>query len=92
MSIAVIPTLTGQLTAVGNMQGRISGSTDTSGSLSVPKIISPDSYDGQTVITPSDTEQVLHTDGLIVPSDIIIEAIPNNYGLITWNGSTLTVS
>ena len=42
--------------------------------------------------TPTQEMQTIHTAGLIVDSDITIEPIPNNYGLITWDGSALTVS
>ena len=53
---------------------------------SVPK------YDGETNITPTTEQQILATSGKAVLRDIIIDPIPSNYGLITWNGSTLTVS
>ena len=49
-------------------------------------------YTGETVITPSTTEQVLATAEKVVARNIVINPIPSNYGLITWNGSTLTVS
>lgn len=49
-------------------------------------------YTGETVITPSTTEQVLNTADKVVTRNIVINPIPSNYGLITWNGSTLTVS
>lgn len=49
-------------------------------------------YTGQTAVAPSDTRQVLPTSGTLLTQDITIEPIPQNYGLITWNGSTLTVS
>ena len=49
-------------------------------------------YTGETVITPSTTEQVLNTAEKVVTRNIVINPIPSNYGLITWNGSTLTVS
>lgn len=49
-------------------------------------------YTGQTEITPSTTEQVLATAEKVVARNIVINPIPSNYGLITWNGSTLTVS
>ena len=49
-------------------------------------------YTGETTVTPSDEQQILHTENLSVMSDIVINPIPNNYGLITWDGSTLTVS
>lgn len=49
-------------------------------------------YTGQTEITPSTTEQVLATAEKVVTRNIVINPIPSNYGLITWNGSILTVS
>ena len=49
-------------------------------------------YDGETVITPSNETQVLSTDKHTLRSDITINPIPQNYGLITWNGSVITVS
>ena len=60
----------------------------------VTKVVEHDlpTYTGETVITPSTTEQVLATAEKVVTRNIIINPIPSNYGLITWNGSTLTVS
>ena len=49
-------------------------------------------YTGETNITPSTSEQVLNTADKVVIRNIVINPIPSNYGLITWNGSTLTVS
>lgn len=49
-------------------------------------------YDGPYEWTPSDTEQAIPIGGFKAAENIIINPIPSNYGLITWNGSTLTVS
>lgn len=49
-------------------------------------------YDGQTEVTPTQETQVLQTTNRTVVSNIIVNSIPSNYGKITWNGSTLTVS
>ena len=49
-------------------------------------------YSGQTEITPSEEIQTLQTANKTVLQNIIINPIPSNYGKITWNGSTLTVS
>ena len=49
-------------------------------------------YSGQTEITPSEETQTLQTANRTVLQNIIINPIPSNYGKITWNGSTLTVS
>ena len=55
-------------------------------------IVTVDTYKGETTVTPSETTQVLHTAGLLTETDITINPIPSNYGLITWSGSVLTVS
>ena len=49
-------------------------------------------YSGQTEITPSEDVQTLQTANKTVLQNIVINPIPSNYGKITWNGSTLTVS
>lgn len=49
-------------------------------------------YAGETTVTPSAETQTLRTGGTVLLEDIIINPIPSNYGLITWNGATLTVS
>ncbi len=49
-------------------------------------------YDGPIEITPSRETQVLETKEKILITNIIVNPIPKNYGLITWNGSVLTVS
>ena len=49
-------------------------------------------YDGAVSVTPSAETQTLRTENKSLMSDIIINPIPNNYGLITWDGSTITVS
>lgn len=52
----------------------------------------PDIYEGDYVVTPSPESVTLPTEGMSMRSNVIINPIPSNYGLITWNGSTLTVS
>lgn len=49
-------------------------------------------YTGPTTIIPTQEKQTLNTTNNVLLTDIVIEAIPKNYGLITWNGSILTVS
>lgn len=49
-------------------------------------------YTGSYSVTPSSVPQTLATAARVLLEDIVVEAIPSNYGLITWNGSTLTVS
>lgn len=49
-------------------------------------------YTGRYEVTPSSETQVLPTANRIAHQNIVVNPIPSNYGLITWNGSTLTVS
>lgn len=57
--------------------------------IEVPKV---DWYDGEYAVTPSDTEQEIPIIGKTARQNITVGPIPSNYGLITWNGSTLMVS
>lgn len=58
------------------------------------KIVHPakDIYNGSYVVTPSKQTQILKTEGLVMNDDVVIEKVPDNYGLISWNGFILTVS
>lgn len=55
----------------------------------VPKV---DWYDGDYRFTPTAAEQTVSVTGKTMRRDIVIGPVPSNYGLITWNGSTITVS
>lgn len=49
-------------------------------------------YEGTYDVTPGAAEIVLSTQYLRMTDNVRIASVPHNYGLITWNGSTLTVS
>lgn len=49
-------------------------------------------YRGAYVVTPTEEEQTLPTNARTMRDDVIIRPIPSNYGRITWDGKTLTVS
>lgn len=49
-------------------------------------------YEGEYEIIPSETEQIIHARNMRMTSDVTIAPIPQNYGLITWDGTTITVS
>lgn len=51
-----------------------------------------DPYEGPTEVTPGETAQTLPTAGAIPDVDIVVKAIPSNYGKIGWDGSKMTVS
>ena len=49
-------------------------------------------YDGAYEVTPTQETQILQTASKVMTRDVTINPIPSNYGLITWDGHTLTVS
>lgn len=49
-------------------------------------------YPGPTEFTPTAETQTIAVSGYRLKEDITINPIPSNYGLITWDGSTLMVS
>lgn len=51
-----------------------------------------DQYDGEYEVTPAGYPQVLPTQGKMMTQDMVVDPIPSNYGLITWDGLYLTVS
>lgn len=54
--------------------------------------VSGETYDGDYTVTPTTETQTLATSYLVCTDNITINPIPSNYGLVTWNGSYLTVS
>ena len=65
---------------------------ETAFTVSMGEAFLPEEYHGSVDITPTNSVQVIGTQGKLLADNIIVEPIPNNYGLVTWNGSTLTVS
>lgn len=49
-------------------------------------------YRGEYEFTPSSSVQTIEIAGLTAKRNITINPVPSNYGLITWDGSVLTVS
>ena len=49
-------------------------------------------FDGPYEFTPTNEAQTIPIMDHVATGDIIINPIPSNYGLITWNGSVITVS
>ena len=84
--------LIGILTAQGSLQGFLSGASALDGTLSVPETIGTQPFEGEYTYTPTDETQTIEINGLRATDNITINPIPSNYGLITWDGATLTVS
>lgn len=51
-----------------------------------------DDYTGAYEATPTQSTQTFATEGKRMVHDFVVNPIPHNYGLITYNGSSLMVS
>lgn len=49
-------------------------------------------YSGPYEVTPTEEIQSLPTAAKTLEANVVINPIPDNYGRITWNGSSLIVS
>lgn len=79
-----------RITSEDSISGSIAGGVSLGARIEKGGGASP--YSGDYTVTPSAQAQTLETGGHVLLSNITVEAIPSNYGLITWNGSTITVS
>ena len=86
-----IEQIRGDIAILEQIDASVAVSEAVRASVAVPEFISV-YYEGEYTITPSAEAQTLSTMGLAMRQDLTINPIPSNYGLITWNGSTLTVS
>lgn len=71
--------ISGAMASIATLQGNVNKST-------------PANYTGEYEVTPSDEMQTLPTTDKMLGHDIVVNPIPSNYGKITWDGHTLTVS
>jgi len=72
--------------------GTLQSTPTIQGTLTIPTIAGVEKYTGSYTFTPSAEEQVIEIKNKRATQNITISAIPNNYGLVTWDGSTLTIS
>lgn len=49
-------------------------------------------YEGETIFIPKQEERIVLTKNKMMLDNITIRPIPENYGLITYNGGIITVS
>ena len=84
--------LIGKLKSSGQLSGFLSASKGISGTLTIPSAVGVEPYTGEYEFTPTQQTQTVEIAHKTALADIVINPIPSNYGLITWNGATLTVS
>lgn len=84
--------LTGVLSKKGTLVGVLSPSVKKLNGI-IGRNTNMPYYDGPYVVDPLRQEPVvLETAGLAMVTNVILNPIPQNYGLITWDGSVITVS
>ena len=88
----VYGTITGTLSTPIRITGTLTGESKITGTLTIPSAILPPAYEGGYSFTPSDETQVAEVKEKWLTENITIEPIPSNYGLITYNGISITVS
>lgn len=85
--------LDGSCTLASHLDGRCALSNQLDGnSIAVLKVREVEYYTGSYEYTPTQSTQIIPIEQLTASQNITINPIPSNYGLITWNGSSLTVS
>jgi hypothetical protein len=84
-------TLRGRLSPSGVLCGAIAAQFVLSGTLTIATGTAP-AYHGPTEFVPGNAVQIVECAGLVMSSNVVVDAIPSNYGLIGWNGVTLSVS
>lgn len=99
-AVTVTAAVSGNITADAELTNNIVTATaEVSGNVTADaRIITKlqhgeyEDYTGSYQVTPSQQTQTLQTSGKVLIQNIVVNPIPSNYGLITWNGATLTVS
>ena len=84
--------LSGVLSSGARLSGSLASAARLAGNLTVPSSAGHQVYDGPVEVTPGGTEQKLETQGKLLLQDIVINPVPSNYGLISWNGLGIRVS
>ena len=83
--------LIGKIASAVQLQGSLTESTNMSGSFNLYEL--PEyQYEGSYTVTPSSQTQTLSTMNMTLLNDITVNPIPSNYGLITYDGTIITVS
>jgi len=89
-----IVVIEGELSLLSVMDGEMALTSLIDGELDKVLMVDLDHprYPGPYEVTPTQGTQILETANLQLEENVIVNPIPSNYGLITWNGSYLTVS
>lgn len=84
--------ITGSVSSRATLSGSVNAVARLVGTIQIPSAAGAVLYDGPYEFTPTEETQIVEIESRMATQDITINPIPSNYGLITWNGVTLTVS
>lgn len=71
----------------------VSGSTLQPAAIQIASVEFPEeTYEGEYTFTPSAEAQTIAINGKVALHNITIQPIPSNYGLVSWNGATLSIT
>lgn len=82
--------LQGKLSAPATLGGALQGGVGLQGTLAGGPTLPV--YDGPTEFTPTSEPQTIATSGRSLRTDLTVNPIPSNYGLVEWTGAVLRVS
>ena len=82
----------GTITASGVLRGTLSSVGTLLGELALASEQITPIYTGSYEWTPTNSTQTIELADEKASANIIINPIPSNYGLITWDGTKITVS
>lgn len=82
----------GHLSTVKQLTGILTGAGNIRGQLTLPKGKASPAFPGAYEYTPSNVMQMIEIEGYKATQNIVIHPIPQNYGLITWNGLGIKIS
>jgi len=86
-------TISGSVAAMASLQGTVQTRAILADAMIGSVIIKNDlpTYGGPYEVTPGEQAQRVPVGDKVMREDIIVEAIPQNYGRLSWDGRTLTV-
>ena len=77
--------------SIRGMGGSLSPAGGISGAVAVPQYAPRPSYSDLYEVTPGESDVVLETRGRDLKQNIVVKAVPKEYGRIVWNGAFLRI-
>ena len=93
MSVNVKKKIEGTISAKQKLTGTVGNRVSITGTVNVGGTSRAAEYDGVYEVTPTTEAQVLKTKQKLLKEDVVVAAIPKEYGLVTYNqDKTITIT